>query len=70
MKRAKLFTFVFLLINCTREETMKQRILVVDDEQDILELVEYNLLREGFGITCATNGEDAMKDCPNGIAGS
>ena len=40
---------------------MKQRILVVDDEQDILELVEYNLLREGFGIACATNGEDAMR---------
>lgn len=43
----------------------KEHILVVDDEEDIIELVKYNLTREGYNITCATSGEDALK-----IAGS
>ncbi len=38
-----------------------QQILVVDDEADILELVRFNLSREGFQITCAEAGEDALK---------
>jgi two-component system phosphate regulon response regulator PhoB len=36
-------------------------ILVVDDEEDILELVRYNLSREGFQVDCAATGEDALK---------
>ncbi len=43
------------------EWTMKQRILAVDDEEDILELVEYNLIREGFGVLRAASGEHALK---------
>jgi phosphate regulon transcriptional regulator PhoB len=39
---------------------MKSKILVVDDEKDILELVSYNLEKEGFDITSSTNGEDAL----------
>ncbi len=38
-----------------------QKILVIDDEEDILELVKYNLSKEGFLVTCATNGEQALK---------
>ncbi|WP_028321755.1 response regulator [Desulfatiglans anilini] len=38
-----------------------QQILVVDDEADILELVRFNLSREGFQITCAETGEEALK---------
>jgi len=37
-----------------------QHVLVVDDERDILELVEYNLQKEGFAVTCVTSGEDAL----------
>jgi DNA-binding response OmpR family regulator len=37
----------------------KEIILVVDDEEDILELVRFNLDREGFTILCATTGEAA-----------
>jgi len=40
---------------------MKSRILVVDDEQDILELVSYNLQKEGFHIETSLNGEDALQ---------
>ena len=39
----------------------KERILVVDDEEDILELVRYNLAREGYHIAGALSGEDALK---------
>lgn len=39
----------------------KAKILIVDDEEDILELVRYNLMREGFSTTCAGSGEAALK---------
>ena len=39
----------------------KETILVVDDEEDILELVRYNLDREGYAVACATTGEKALK---------
>jgi two-component system, OmpR family, alkaline phosphatase synthesis response regulator PhoP len=39
----------------------KEKILVVDDEEDILELVRYNLAREGYKILCAATGEEGLK---------
>ena len=36
------------------------KILVVDDEEDILELVRYNLAREGYKVVCAATGEQAL----------
>lgn len=38
----------------------KERILVVDDEEDILELVRFNLLREGYDVRVADSGEKAV----------
>jgi two-component system alkaline phosphatase synthesis response regulator PhoP len=38
----------------------QQKVLVVDDEQDILELLEYNLKKEGFEVKTATNGKEAV----------
>ena len=38
----------------------KEKLLVVDDEEDILELVRYNLVREGFQVECAATGEKAL----------
>ncbi len=35
-------------------------ILLVDDEQDILEIVGYNLAQEGYKIVTATNGKEAI----------
>jgi two-component system alkaline phosphatase synthesis response regulator PhoP len=37
------------------------RILVVDDEEDIAELVRYNLTSEGYHVTCTGSGEDAIR---------
>jgi two-component system, OmpR family, alkaline phosphatase synthesis response regulator PhoP len=39
----------------------KQRILVVDDEEDLLELVRYNLAKEGYNVVCAGSGERAIE---------
>ncbi len=36
------------------------KILLVDDEQDILEIVGYNLAQEGYQIATATNGKEAV----------
>jgi len=38
----------------------KEKILVVDDEEDILELVRHNLAREGYQVICAATGEKAV----------
>ena len=38
----------------------KEKILVVDDEEDILELLRFNLSREGHRISCAASGEEAL----------
>jgi two-component system phosphate regulon response regulator PhoB len=40
---------------------------VVDDEKDILELVSYNLTREGYQVTCVTSGEEALKQTHTGL---
>ncbi|MCC5914135.1 MAG: response regulator transcription factor [Balneolaceae bacterium] len=39
----------------------KQTILVVDDEQDLLDLIEYNLKKEGFNVLKAENGQEGIK---------
>ncbi len=39
----------------------KEKILVVDDEEDILELVRYNLSREGYRVFCAASGEEGLR---------
>jgi two-component system phosphate regulon response regulator PhoB len=39
----------------------KEHILVVDDEEDILELVTFNLTREGYHVKGAASGEAALK---------
>lgn len=39
---------------------MEQRILLVDDEADILEFISYNLIREGYHVYTATNGKEAV----------
>lgn len=46
-----------------RQQHMKKKdikILLVDDEQDILEIVGYNLEQEGYQIITASNGKEAV----------
>lgn len=39
---------------------MNSSILIVDDEQDLVSTLEYNLRREGFRTQCAYTGRDAL----------
>lgn len=41
---------------------VKQHILIVEDDTDIQQLVSYNLIRDGFNVTCADTAEEA-RDC-------
>ncbi|MGD8353173.1 MAG: response regulator transcription factor [Pseudomonadota bacterium] len=38
----------------------KEKILVVEDDEDILELIDYNLTREGYLVRKVTSGEEAL----------
>lgn len=43
-----------------------KRILVVDDEPDIVALVSYNLKKDGFSVTSAADGEEALRAVKKG----
>ena len=43
-----------------------KKILVIDDEPDLVELVSYNLKKEGFTISSASTGEDALEKVRKG----
>ncbi|MGE5795270.1 MAG: DNA-binding response regulator, partial [Ignavibacteria bacterium] len=40
---------------------MKKKILLVDDEPDIIEFMQYNLIKEGFDVITAYDGYEALK---------
>ncbi|MBP9133070.1 MAG: response regulator transcription factor [Saprospiraceae bacterium] len=40
---------------------MVTKILVVDDEEDIREILRYNLTMEGFTVECAQNGKQCLQ---------
>jgi len=45
----------------SRQINTDTNILLVEDEQDLLELLSYNLAREGFAVETAMTGEDGLK---------
>ncbi len=40
--------------------TKQHRVLIVDDEPDILDLLDYNLSKEGYRVKTASNGKKAV----------
>ncbi|MGA2623910.1 MAG: response regulator transcription factor [Bacteroidota bacterium] len=40
---------------------MEKNILVVDDEKDIVDLLKYNLQKEGYTVSTAFNGKEALE---------
>ncbi|HPU98155.1 MAG TPA: response regulator, partial [Candidatus Hydrogenedentes bacterium] len=44
----------------------KHRVLVVEDDEDILELICFNLQKEGFRVDRALTGEDALRMVADG----
>ncbi len=45
---------------CNMVNMPRLKILVVDDEPDIVELLTYNLMKEGFAVSSASHGEEAL----------
>ena len=43
------------------QDPAKPRVLVVDDEDDLLELVRYNLAKDGYDVECVGSGEQALQ---------
>jgi two-component system phosphate regulon response regulator PhoB len=39
----------------------KKQILVIEDEEDILALIHFNLIKAGFRVECATSGEEGHR---------
>lgn len=42
-----------------------KRVLIIDDERDIVELISYNLEKEGFAVDAAYDGEEALAKIRN-----
>ena len=40
---------------------MREKILIIEDEPDIIKMLEYNLKKEGFRITSASDGREALR---------
>ncbi len=45
---------------------MQPTVLLVDDEKDILEMLKYNLEKEGYAVLTARNGTEALKQVERG----
>jgi len=39
----------------------REKVVIIEDEEDILEIIEYNLSREGYKVYSAQDGEDGIK---------
>ncbi len=44
----------------------KEHILTIEDEEDILALVHYNLSKEGYRVSCASSGEEGLQAARSG----
>ncbi|MGH8014609.1 MAG: response regulator, partial [Candidatus Zixiibacteriota bacterium] len=56
--------------NCNRVEMsglvkLNERILVIEDEPEIREIISYNLSKAGYRVTTAATGEDGLKSVFN-----
>jgi two-component system alkaline phosphatase synthesis response regulator PhoP len=43
------------------QKAVNKKVLVVDDEKDIVELLRYNLRKEGYEVIVAQNGQEALE---------
>jgi len=42
-------------------DTKARKVLIADDEPDIVEILKYNLMREGYQVSTASNGDEAIQ---------
>lgn len=53
--------FYLCAMKNTMRESAVKKILIVDDEPDIIEFLEYNLRKEGFDVVTAGDGRQAIE---------
>ncbi len=56
-----IINYSFAGIKIMKMDTANYKILLVDDEPDILEFLSYNLKKEGYTVYTADNGKEAIK---------
>ena len=49
-------------------QNMQKSVLVVDDEKDIIEMLSYNLEREGYRVLAARDGKGALVFSPERVS--
>lgn len=54
-------------MSSSKGNTSVPKVLVVDDDSDIVELLEYNLVKEGYTVVTASNGKKALEITKNFI---
>jgi len=42
-------------------DNRQRKVLIADDEPDILEILKYNLEKEGYQVHTAKNGDEALE---------
>ena len=57
---------IFLYDMPVMKDPYMPKILVVDDEQSIREMLEIYLQREGYAVSCASDGQEALAHCSQG----
>ena len=56
-------TFATNILNTIKMPATNYRILVVDDEEDLCEILKFNLEAEGFDVDTALSAEEALTKC-------
>ena len=52
------------------EDTMDRKILIVDDEKNIVDIIAFNLKKEGYTVITAADGEEGVQKANGGKSGS
>lgn len=53
--------YMFSFATALKKMTTKKKILIADDENDILEILDFNLNAEGYNVTTARSGLEAIE---------
>ena len=61
MLQNKSCNFAPVILNVSKKKKKDSRILVVDDEQDLCEILKFNLETEGYQVETANSAEEALE---------